>query len=87
MSDSELRDFVFVMREDEVDATGVDVERRAEVLDRHHGTLDVPARAAWTDRRVPIGLTFFGGFPEREITGVGLFVLVDVRRGRQPYCR
>ena len=41
-----LRDLVFVMWEHEVHAAGMDVERLAQVLHRHHGALDVPARAA-----------------------------------------
>ena len=48
-----LRDFVFVVREDQVDAAGVDVQRLAQVLDGHDGALDVPARAARADAASP----------------------------------
>ena len=73
-----LRDFVFMVREDQVDAAGVDIERFAEVLDGHHGALDVPAGTARADGGVPERLAFLGRFPEGEIAGVGLFVLVHV---------
>ena len=73
-----LRDFVLVMREDQVDAAGVDVERLAQVLDGHHGALDVPAGAARADRRLPERLAFLGRLPQREIARVGLLVLVHV---------
>ena len=48
-----LGDLVLVVREDQVDAAGVDVERRAEVLHRHRRALDVPARPAGPDRPSP----------------------------------
>ena len=42
-----LRDLVLVVREDQIDAAGVDVDRRlAEQPQRHRRALDVPARAA-----------------------------------------
>src|SRR5271157_3284581 len=73
-----LRDLVLVMRKDEIDAAGVDIQRLAEVLDGHHGALDVPARAARTDGRVPKHLAFLGRLPEGEVAGVGLLILVHV---------
>ena len=48
-----LRDLVFVVREDEVDATAVDVDRVAEQTPRHGRALDVPAGAPGTDTVVP----------------------------------
>ncbi len=45
-----LGDLVLVVREDQVDAAGVDVERRAEVGHAHRRALDVPARPALADR-------------------------------------
>src|SRR3546814_8948806 len=41
-----LRDLVLVVREDEIEATAVDVEDLAQVFQRHRGAFDVPARAA-----------------------------------------
>ena len=50
-----LGDLVFVMRKCEVDTAGVDVERVAQVALAHGGALDVPARSAATEGRVPSG--------------------------------
>ena len=41
-----LRDFVFVMREDEVEPAAVDVERFAEQSSAHGRAFDMPAGAA-----------------------------------------
>ena len=42
-----LRDLVFVVREDQVDAAAVDVDGRlAEQAQRHRRALDVPARTS-----------------------------------------
>ncbi len=74
-----LRDLVFVMRKDEIDAAGVNVEGFAEILHRHRRALDVPARTAATDRRVPGGFSFARRFfPEREVARVFFFVLVGI---------
>ena len=41
------------MRKNQIDAAGVDVQRLAQILHRHHGALDVPARPARARRRYP----------------------------------
>src|SRR5260221_459719 len=76
-----LRDFVFVMREGEVDAAGVDVDGFPEIFHGHGGAFDVPAGTSATDGRVPEMLAGFGGFPERKIAGAFLFVAVVVDAG------
>ena len=76
-----LRDFVFVMGKRQVDAAGVDVERFAQVLHRHHGALDVPAGTAGAERRFPGGFAVLLRFPENEVAGVGFVVFVDVDAG------
>src|SRR5579862_3815371 len=48
-----LRDFVLVMRKDQVFAAGMDVEGFAQILHRHGGALDVPARTARSDLGLP----------------------------------
>ena len=58
-----LRDLVFMMRKYQVDAAGMQVERLAEILDRHHGTLDMPAGTSRTDFGFPERLAGFGRFP------------------------
>ena len=67
-----LRDLVLVVREDEVEATAVDLERRAVDLLRHRRALDVPARPAAPPRRVPPGVLGLRlvRLPEREVAAV-----------------
>ena len=62
------------MREDVVDAPGVDVELRAEVAHRHRGALEVPARepVAPSRRRPFQEAALAGAFPEREVRVVPL---------------
>src|SRR3989475_10022257 len=55
-----LRDLVFVMGEDQVDAAGVKVERLGattlpDLLERHGGALEVPPWPTPPERRVPRG--------------------------------
>ena len=76
-----LRNLVLVVREHEVFAAGVQVERFAEVLHGHGGALDVPAGAAGAERRLPGCLAGLGGLPKSEITGGVLLVLVEVDAG------
>jgi hypothetical protein len=73
-----LRDLVLMVRKDEVHAARVQVERIAQVLDGHHGALDVPAGAAGADLGVPEGLALLGGLPQGEIARVVFFVLVGI---------
>src|ERR1051325_8637811 len=74
-----LRDLILMMREDEIDAAGVNVKRLAKVLHRHRRALDMPARTAATDRRIPRRFGFARWFfPEREVTRVFFLVLVGV---------
>jgi len=70
-----LGDFVFVVREDKIDAAAVDVEHFAEIFPRHRRALDVPAGAAGrgdAGGRWPGGLARRGGFPQDEILRVSL---------------
>src|SRR5262249_1539091 len=73
-----LRDLVLMMREDQIDAPGVDIERLPQVLDRHHGALNVPAGPAWTEFSIPKRLAVLRRFPKHEIPRIGLFVLIHV---------
>src|SRR5205823_235885 len=76
-----LRDLVFVMREDQVDAAGMNVERLGaatlpDLLERHRGALEVPSRPAPPERRVPrradLLVRRLGLLPQREIARVVL---------------
>ena len=73
-----LRDLVFVVREHQVFAAGVEVEGLAEELHRHGGALDVPAGAAVAESGVPRVLAGFGGLPHGEVRGGVLLVLIDI---------
>src|SRR6185503_17239378 len=74
-----LRNLVFVMRKDEIDTAGVNIEFLTEVLHRHCRALDVPPRTAAPNRRVPRSLRFSGWFfPEREVARVFFIVTIGV---------
>ena len=75
-----LSDFVFMVREDEVAATAVEVESIAEVLIAHSRAFDVPARTAFTPRAIPRRFARFSPFPESEVHGI-VFAVVDFDAG------
>src|SRR5262249_10133833 len=76
-----LRDLVLVVREDEVLAATVQVERLAEGLRRHRGALEVPARTSRSPRTLPERLARLHALPEREIERLALPSLVDLDPG------
>ena len=71
------------MREEVVDASGVDVERFAQVVHRHRRALEVPARPARSPRRIPYRHRPVGAgvaaLPEDEVSRVILVVLLIPR--------
>ena len=69
-----LRALVLVMRECQVRATAVDVDRRAQVAVHHGGALGVPAGAPLAPRARPAGLARLGGLPEGEVERVALLL-------------
>src|SRR5512134_1523771 len=60
------------MREDEVLATAVDIERFAEVAPAHRRALDVPAGPAAPPRAVPAGVALARRLPKDEVGRVFL---------------
>jgi len=72
-----LSDLVFVVREDEVGAPAVNVERLAEVLGAHRRALDMPSRPSGSPRALPRGLPGLARLPKREVHRVPL-ALVDL---------
>ena len=71
-----LCDLVLVMREDEIAAAAVEVERLSQILHRHRRTLDVPARTPLAPRTVPRRLSRLRRLPQREIHRM-MLALVD----------
>src|SRR5690606_4310673 len=75
-----LGDLVLVVGEDEVFATGMDIEGRTELGHAHGGAFDMPPRPSFTPGGGPDGADFviylLGGFPEGEVSDVALFVFV-----------
>src|SRR5207248_4683966 len=67
-----LGQLVLVVRELEVEAAAVNVERFAKELHAHGRALDVPARPSRPPRAVPFWLARLGPFPEGEVAGVAL---------------
>ena len=64
-----LGDFVFVVREHQVQPAAVDVERLAQQLAAHGGAFDVPAGPAGSPGAGPGGLARLGRLPEGEVGG------------------
>src|SRR5918999_5341774 len=65
---SRLGELVLVVRKAEVEPAAVELELRAEMLFRHRGALDVPARPAPSPRRVPGGvLALLRRLPEGKV--------------------
>ena len=67
-----LRDFVLVVRKDEVEAAAMDVEGLAEMRLAHRRALDMPARPAAAPRARPAGQRLGRGLPQHEIGGIAL---------------
>ena len=83
-----LRDLVLVVREDEVEAAGMDVEGLAQVLGAHRRAFDVPARPAAAPRARPARLIVGRGLPQHEVGGVLLVGRhLDPRAGDQLVAR
>src|SRR5439155_5008614 len=77
-----LRYLVFVVREDQINASAVDVEGLPEILHRHGRAFEVPAGTTLAKRGRPTRLAFFfGRLPQNKVASVSLVVLVDVDSG------
>ena len=67
-----LRNLVFVVREDQIRTTTVDVESLAQIVAAHGRAFDVPTRATLTPLRVPGRFARFCGFPKHEVQRIAL---------------
>src|SRR5437763_13041425 len=66
----------------------MNVDRRAEISERHRGALDMPAGASLAPRAVPTRLAGLRAFPKREVCLVLLvFGWVDARSRQQRVLR
>src|SRR3989454_2458061 len=80
-----LHDALPILRKDQIDAAGVDVERFGaaalpDLLERHGGALEVPSGPTTPERRVPgrahLLVRRLGLLPQRKIARVVLRVLI-----------
>src|SRR5215469_1679157 len=67
-----LRDFVLVMRKDEIETAGVDIEGLPQVGFAHRRALDVPARPPSAPRTIPARKICIRRLPQHEIGRVAL---------------
>ena len=75
---------ILVMREGQVGAAAVDIDRGAQVAVNHGGALGVPTRTALAPRARPAGLAGLGGLPQGKVERVVLvLVLLDARAHHQ----
>mmetsp|Transcript_52460 Transcript_52460/g.123237 ORF Transcript_52460/g.123237 Transcript_52460/m.123237 type:complete len:265 (+) Transcript_52460:755-1549(+) len=62
-----LGNLVFMVRENEVRPTTMDVQGLSQILLRHGTAFDVPAWSPWPPGRVPVRLLWLGGLPKYEV--------------------
>ncbi len=74
MGAAALGNLVFVVRENQVAATAVDIDGLAKVGPDHGGALQVPARPAAPPGAVPARFIGRRGFPQHEIPGMALVI-------------
>ncbi len=70
-----LGDLILMVREDQVVAAAVNVNRVAEEVMVHRGAFNMPARTAGAPGAVPGRFARFRGLPQREVEGVFLAVV------------
>ncbi len=73
-----LRDFVFMVRENKVNAAGMDIDSAAEYFAHHRRAFYVPAGPPPAERRFPERFAVFRGLPQREIAHVVFLVFVGI---------
>ena len=79
-----LGDFIFMVRENQVGSTQVNIDGFTQFLAHHGRAFDMPTGPSLPPRRSETGLTRFGPFPEGKIKGVTFavfFLLVEPAAG------
>ena len=67
-----LCNFIFMVREDQIFAPCMDINRISQIALCHHRALNMPARTALAPWRLPVRLSLFLGLPEHKIIRVFL---------------
>ena len=67
-----LSDLILMVRELQIQATGVDIKLRAQIFRRHRRALQVPPRTATAPRSIPTRLPRLRSLPQREVTRIAL---------------
>src|SRR6185436_10829654 len=67
-----LGDLILMVRENEVEAAAVDVDRLAQMLADHRRTFDVPAGPAAAPWAVPADHALVAWLPQHEVCGIAL---------------
>ncbi len=70
-----------MMRENEILAAAMDIERGPRIFAAHNRAFNVPARAPLAPRRLPERLALFLRLPENEIERVLLLILTGDKKG------
>ncbi len=62
-----LRDFIFMMRKDQIFSSCMNIDRIAQIFFRHHRAFNMPSRTSLSPWRLPCRFAFFFRFPEYKI--------------------
>ena len=73
-----LGDFIFMVREDQVHAAGVDIQRLTQVFHAQRRAFDMPARPARPPRAIPGRLIFLRRLPQREVLHLFPLILIGI---------
>src|ERR1051326_882165 len=76
-----LRDLILMVWESQIFSAAMQIKALAQVLHRHNGAFNVPARTARADRTLPEGLAFLRGLPQGEVARIVLLILIHVHAG------
>ena len=67
-----LGDLIFMMREDQVFATAMNINRISQILARHRRAFNMPAGTSFRPGRSPVRLARLCSLPQRKVSGMFL---------------